>query len=136
MKAISLWQPWASMMGRGKCIETRHWPAPEWLIGQRVAIHAAKRPLTGSERWLLAELGCYGRFIDADALPFGAIVSVATLRACEVITRGMPLNPVERLLGNYAPGRYGWHFSNFQHLQVPIPTVGRQGIFNVEEIEL
>ena len=43
MKAISLWQPWASLIAIGaKSIETRSWPAPRALIGDRIAIHAAK----------------------------------------------------------------------------------------------
>lgn len=44
MKALSLWQPWASLIAHGiKTIETRSWPPPKSLIGQRIAIHAAKR---------------------------------------------------------------------------------------------
>jgi len=44
MYAITLWQPWATAMAAGfKTIETRPWPAPKNLIGQRIAIHAAKR---------------------------------------------------------------------------------------------
>ncbi|MCB1462115.1 MAG: ASCH domain-containing protein [Nitratireductor sp.] len=44
MKAISLWQPWASLIAAGvKPYETRHWSPPRELIGQRIAIHAAKR---------------------------------------------------------------------------------------------
>lgn len=66
-RAITLWQPWATLcvlerscdcgaapggVHRGACpqhvrpwktIETRSWKAPEWLIGQRIAIHAAAR---------------------------------------------------------------------------------------------
>jgi hypothetical protein len=43
MPAVSLWQPWASLIAVGaKTIETRSWPAPKGLIGQRIAIHAAK----------------------------------------------------------------------------------------------
>lgn len=42
MKAISLWQPWASLIAAGvKSIETRGWPTN--YRGQ-IAIHAAKRP--------------------------------------------------------------------------------------------
>jgi hypothetical protein len=34
VKALSLWQPWASLIAvGGKRIETRHWPAPSWLVG-------------------------------------------------------------------------------------------------------
>lgn len=43
MKAISIWQPHASLLLLGaKPFETRSWPVPKALIGQRVAIHAAK----------------------------------------------------------------------------------------------
>lgn len=44
MKAISLWQPWASLIACGaKSFETRHWAPPRELIGQTIAIHAAKK---------------------------------------------------------------------------------------------
>ena len=44
MKAISLWQPWASLIACGaKPFETRSWAPPRELIGQRIAIHAAKK---------------------------------------------------------------------------------------------
>lgn len=44
MKAISLWQPWASLIACGeKPYETRHWAPPRELIGQTIAIHAAKK---------------------------------------------------------------------------------------------
>ena len=44
MKAISLWQPWASLIACGaKPFETRHWAPPRDLIGQTIAIHAAKK---------------------------------------------------------------------------------------------
>jgi hypothetical protein len=44
MKAISLWQPWASLIACGaKPYETRSWAPPRHLIGQTIAIHAAKK---------------------------------------------------------------------------------------------
>lgn len=44
MKAISLWQPWASLIACGvKPYETRDWAPPRGLIGQPIAIHAAKK---------------------------------------------------------------------------------------------
>lgn len=49
-KALSLWQPYASLIAIGailpepvKPYETRSWPPPPWLIGQRIAIHAAQK---------------------------------------------------------------------------------------------
>jgi hypothetical protein len=44
MKAISLWQPWASLIACGaKPYETRNWAPPRDLIGATIAIHAAKK---------------------------------------------------------------------------------------------
>lgn len=44
MKAISLWQPWASLIACGaKPYETRSWAPPAELIGATIAIHAAKK---------------------------------------------------------------------------------------------
>jgi hypothetical protein len=44
MKAISLWQPWATFVTlKWKTIETRDHAGFFSLVGQRIAIHAAKR---------------------------------------------------------------------------------------------
>lgn len=45
MKAISLWQPYASLIALGaKTIETRSWAPPAQYLETRIAIHAAKTP--------------------------------------------------------------------------------------------
>jgi hypothetical protein len=42
MKAITIKQPWASLIVHGiKDIENRTWPCPDKYIGQRVLIHAS-----------------------------------------------------------------------------------------------
>jgi activating signal cointegrator 1 len=44
VKALSLWQPWASLMAdERKKIETRSWRPPVWLLNQPVAIHATMK---------------------------------------------------------------------------------------------
>ena len=63
MRAISLWQPWASLIACGaKPFETRHWVPPRELIGQRIAIHAAKK--CGPENRGFAEDIMYGQHED------------------------------------------------------------------------
>lgn len=50
--ALTLWQPWAGLMATRdpitaqpyKRVETRSWPAPANLIGQRIVIASAARP--------------------------------------------------------------------------------------------
>lgn len=60
MKAISLWQPWASLIACGaKPYETRDWAPPRALIGQTIAIHAAKKIDKGAAQF--AEELMYGQ---------------------------------------------------------------------------
>lgn len=63
MKAISLWQPWASLIACGaKPYETRSWAPPRELIGQPIAIHAAKKIDKGAAQF--AEELFYGLHKD------------------------------------------------------------------------
>src|ERR1700731_1099317 len=46
MKAITIWQPWASLIMIGaKPHEFRGYPAPRFVRGQRIVIHAGARPV-------------------------------------------------------------------------------------------
>lgn len=63
MKAISLWQPWASLIACGaKPYETRDWAPPRELIGQVIAIHAAKK--VDRDAFAIAERVFYGPLHD------------------------------------------------------------------------
>src|SRR5258708_32606761 len=73
MKAISLWQPWASLIACGaKPFETRHWAPPRELIGQTIAIHAAKKidkdAAKMAEELMYGQWSDYGGFELADKL--------------------------------------------------------------------
>lgn len=70
MKAISLWQPWASLIACGvKRYETRHWAPSRDLIGQTIAIHAAKK--IDRESGDFVDALNYGQFRDAGAAMTG-----------------------------------------------------------------
>ncbi len=88
MKAITLHQPWASLIACGaKPFETRSFPPPRKLIGQRIAIHGAKRPMRAAEiQALMKEVMSPGGPTRAAAfdvlarqLPLGAVVCTVTL---------------------------------------------------------
>jgi hypothetical protein len=50
MKALTVLQPWASLIVAGaKPYEFRRWLPPTAMIGQRIVIHAAKRKIDQSE---------------------------------------------------------------------------------------
>lgn len=62
LKALSLWQPWASLVAEGvKTIETRHWST---RYRGPLAIHATKQPVMPGER-----VGDYKAVQDADCPP-------------------------------------------------------------------
>lgn len=101
MKAITLHQPWAQLCvtdvcppGHGphpvKWIETRSWPAPAGLVGQRIAVHAAaKVPApTRVGAWTTGRNLPGGAWMSAGAevmsvrLPLGVVVGSAVLAAC------------------------------------------------------
>lgn len=126
MKALSLWQPWASLVIDGrKKIETRSWCAPKWLIGQNIAIHATKKA-----DWPTARSWGYG-----PEMPTGAILGIVKLEKCEQFTeqfqRKVMLYP-EGQYGDFEPGRWGWFLTVVEKFTTAYPQRGAQGIFNWE----
>lgn len=128
LMAISLWQPWASAIPLGlKSVETRHWSTKH---RGEIAIHAARcwqpeqRDFASTERAL-------GRL--PERLPFGAIVAVARLvdvRPTDELK--LTVGAVERLYGNYAPGRFGWILDDVRALREPVPCTGRQSLWRLD----
>ncbi len=135
MKAISLWQPWASLMAMGlKKIETRHWATK--YRGPLLS-HAAKRKITKAEfkrmRYILdyesGDQTLYGFMYN---LPYGAIVCKINLTGCNKIFIHNKPSGLEGFLGDYTPGRYLWGTINLETFE-PIPFRGSQGFFNVPD---
>jgi len=127
MKAISLWQPWATLMACGlKKNETRHWATS---YRGPLLIHATKRmePPTILMRQLLKPFSyqSWGEF------PRGALVCQVTIIDCVPTASYIAAYP-EFQFGDYAPNRFVWITDNLQAFD-PIPYKGSQGIFNVPD---
>ena len=143
MKAITITQPWASLIAIGaKQIETRSWNT---RYRGPLAIHAgaglgpvggerglAAQLLTEPFRSVLAQTG----ICDSHDLPRGCIVVVGDLFAVfpagAVDDRGLPLSAQERAFGNFSAGRYGWRLENVRRLVSPIPARGALGLWEWE----
>jgi len=154
MKAITIWQPWASLLACGaKQYETRSW---ETNYRGTIAIHAAFDPhlkiweelddvTAGTMQGILD-------FIDPDELPLGSIIATAELVECwKILDSGkdeaiLQIINAERQaqrkiydneihFGDWTPGRYAWEFRNMTMLPEPIPAKGKQRIWNWEEGE-
>lgn len=137
MKAISLWQPWASLVVLGeKKIETRSW---DTAYRGPLLIHAAKRQNL-SELKMLFDCPVFSgalkmSYHDAIAkLPYGCIIGKVDLvqtETSETIKGSGMLSGQEAVFGNYDDGRYGWELDNPVLFDHPVGYKGSQGFFEV-----
>jgi len=152
MKALTIWQPWASLIVAGaKPYEFRGWRPPASLIGQRIVIHGAARQPTQSElhefrqilRWGVEEASnqCL-HYEDAEPvleltllgrLPFGSALGTAII--------GEPVNgfTVAERFGNRpkagtwsGEANWGWPMLDIDPWAEPIPMRGKHYLADTE----
>src|SRR4051812_41602170 len=124
MKALSLYQPWATLVLLGwKRHETRGWRTGHrgWLL-----IHAARKmPAAACElfgnatvRELLAAAGIR----QERHLPRGVLLGAVRLAGCQRTedADAAALTAMDRLLGDYSPGRWIWSLEDPRPLAVPV----------------
>jgi len=146
MKALSLTQPWASLMAIGaKVNETRGWPCaydgdiaicstkeywrndvPEYAFKALKILWHHRDDFTGHN----------GNIKDLyDSLPFGKVVCVVEKYGCVSTDddngddRSLTVEEVG--LGDYSPGRFYYPTRNLRRLKEPVPIKGMQGLFNL-----
>jgi activating signal cointegrator 1 len=127
MKALSLTQPWASLVADGdKGIETRSWRPPESAIGKRIAIHAAKSVDDSACR----KFGC-----DPLTIERGAVIATAFLDSWFRFTPESTehISDEERAAGDFSDGRFGWRLTDVERLPNPVPAKGRLGLWQWDE---
>lgn len=156
IKAISLWQPWASLIAVGaKKYETRSWVSNHrgpllicaaqrgmskqdffTMVLASPAIRKALRPLIDYPEELEITSYLWTHLLERD-LPFGKAVAIAYQTGCyrteDFINNPevYPLSENERAFGNFSPGRYAWKLENVRAIE-PFTVKGRQGLFEVE----
>jgi len=159
MKAITLYQPWASLLIQGhKKFETRSWKHS--YTGQ-LAIHAAtKKPhdtMRDLNHNIVKAIGEKFGIAEAPAvtviallnslLPTGAILGTTYHVGCRPIDaiqemRDAPfetgcwdglnwIDPPEEeiLFGDWTPGRFAWEQADPKPFSKPIPAKGKQGLW-------
>lgn len=143
MRAISLWQPWASLwLSPAKVHETRHYRT---MVRGPVIVHAAKRPIDLIDSDLEDLVGEHypepceirgGRSL-VDCLPLGALLGIVHITDC-VPTIGIGgktqhASLADLLAGDWSAGRYAWRRSYYRRFETPIPWKGKQGFFEVPD---
>lgn len=144
MKAISIKQPWASLIVHGiKDVENRTWACPKMYIGKRILIHASAVPVEmrnpnsvfTKEQWDSFSLGYQRDIICGDGFPNSAIIGSVEIVDCvinhpsiwaektENYTVGMNPKLHENITGKKVI--YNWVLANPVLFEKPIPAKGR-----------
>lgn len=113
-------QPYAYAIVAGlKTYETR---SRRTSIRERVAIHAAKQPVT------LASMSVILVPKEGDRLHYGAVLGTVEIAGCLPVEEILhTLSERERLLGDFSPGRWAWVLKNPVMFDTPVPARGNQG---------
>lgn len=150
MKALTIWQPWASLIIAGaKPYEFRGWRAPPRICGQRIAIHAgARQPKRDEISDLLMRLrdpeDAWSTALHAStaspllerwhaqpgSLPLSSVLGTAVLRparsAWEIVEEfGAKLNDSDRA----EHANWAWPLTDIEALQPIAPARGAQGLW-------
>lgn len=126
MKAISLWQPWATLMHKQvKTIETRGWKTN--YRGDLLVCSTKNGLSKKAFNEILEDLN----LPDID-YPLGQGLCVVNLFEVKPTSELDFYEIGEEEYGDYSPGRFAWITTNLRPIK-PFPVVGQQGLFNVDD---
>lgn len=138
MKAITIKQPWASLIALGeKKFETRSW---QTKYRGPLAIHAGKSIDKDAceDSWIKGVLTEHGITSYKD-LPTGVVLATvelvdcykveATLGYASVLSKGKSVDGLEVAFGDYTVGRYAWELGNLHVLTNSVVTKGQLSLW-------
>lgn len=137
MKAISIKQPWATLIALGeKEFETRSW---QTKYRGRIAIHASKQIDKEACIAFATALKKYG-ITSIKELPTGVMLATVNLVDCHKVIQdeygtkakmhnGLIISGNEYDYGNYDEGRYAWELDSVQVLPSPVPAKGKLSLW-------
>lgn len=135
MMALSLWQPWATLIAIGsKQFETRSWKTS---YRGPLVIHAAKR--YKSQERQLSQSGAFGFCLKKAGykphlLPTGVFVAIVDLLDIVPTETIAPyLKWPEYVFGDYTAGRFAWRLGNIRPVNPPLAARGFQGLWKLDD---
>jgi activating signal cointegrator 1 len=142
MRCISLWQPYATLLlyrnnhgMRYKAVETRPFPAPSTVLGQRIGI-ASTKILKPEQRACFDDPAFQAFYQETgfpalDKLDHGYLLGTVHVYDCELMTEESieDVTDEEKAYGDWRPGRFAWRTKDPEVFKDPIPVSGQQGIW-------
>lgn len=155
IKGLTLAQPWALKFEIGALVENRDWSPPKNAIGQYLALHGGKSKtfraieqdlcfilgdaIKSPERewlsfpdWLIEHLiwfkGKNDKNVLARDIQIEGVFAVAKLE--RVVTSKDELPEDQK---KWFFGRYGWVFSDYVSLGLPVPCRGALGLWDLDD---
>ena len=138
MKAITLWQPYASLMAAGiKRNETRgrltHYRGDLVICSAKREMNcdewpqALKNVVYDNAEKLMVQIG------QEKTVGYGYALCIVEVCGCITSEEfvGNTLSMTEFVCGDYSPGRFAWQTRNLRRLKEPVPVKGAQGFFNL-----
>ena len=134
MRCLTLHQPWASLIAMGlKKYETR----PRKLSHRGpIGIHAG---LKFADPGILDSLKPNMPFSHRHSLdqefPHGVIVAIADMTDCVEMTEDFinSQTTLEKMVGNWEVGRWGYKLENVRILDEPVKAKGSQGLWTLDD---
>jgi hypothetical protein len=130
MRALSIMQPWASCIAYGaKRTENRGWPAPPWIIGHDIALHASRKPDWDAlyPPWMAGIT--QAQWCRDNAAVLGAVLAVATVAGCHHASSASECR-CDRWA---AAGQYHWVLDGVHALTAPVQCGGALRLWPVPE---
>lgn len=129
MIALTIWQPWASLIAEGlKPVENRDWKRDS-LVGKRIAIHAGKVFDVDAAHGLMGRTGRVRSVVRDSQSVRGAIVATAVVS--DFVTEFSNLTSVEMLaIRPWFTGPFGWILRDVRKFD-PVTCRGAQGLWTV-----
>ena len=155
MKALTVWQPWASLIMLGaKRYEFRRWDyrkRDRSLVGQRIVIHAGSRPIKRDEILdIAARLQAGDSALDPE-IAGRVITRLLDAHKCQGVLElaaglGTAVLERPRLASKIFTGPkfdsdridqsvWAWPLADIQTFAEPVPMRGYQGFWNWPELE-
>ena len=139
MRALSIQPPWiGAIVCSDKRVENRTWPAPDWITGQCIALHASKGPDwdAPAKAWTASGLTPYDGITPRKAwtasLTLGAVMAVAEISGCHHSSNASEC-PGPKCSPWAAIGQYHWQLANVRPLAEPVPCKGALSLWRLPE---